>query len=107
MVIPLFKSGKVYLCKTQQEWIDAHRALNAEVKLLDRVGASNSFKHLDGGMDIHLLGWFDQKPSTLAHESAHLIFDICHEIGIRVESGQANETFCYLLDSLVEFALMN
>lgn len=101
--IPLFNSGILYICRTPKEWIDAHNQLNAEPNLLDRVGGANTFKNTQGGLDIHLIGVFDNKPSTIAHEVAHIVFDICHTVGIEVQTGQANETFCYLLDCLVDF----
>lgn len=102
--VPLFKSGNIYICVTLDEWEAAHNELGAEPKMLGRSGAANTFRELNGGQDIYLIGAFDGKPSTLAHEVAHIVFDICHFVGIEVESGKANETFCYLLDTIVEFA---
>lgn len=101
--IPLFKSGIIYLCRTKDEWINAHKTLGGNATLLDRAGGANTFKNTQGGLDIHLIGVFDNKPSTIAHEVAHIVFDICQTVGIEVKTGQANETFCYLLDYLVDF----
>ncbi|EFF2366490.1 hypothetical protein F9L31_19480 [Escherichia coli] len=41
--------------------------------------------------------------STIAHECAHMAFDICSRVGVDVEPGRANETYCYLMSRLVEF----
>ncbi|WP_133141452.1 hypothetical protein [Moraxella caviae] len=82
----------------------AHEVLSSSATLLDRVGGANTFRHTKGGLDIYLLGVFDNKVSTIAHEAAHIAFDICHTVGIEVSTGRANETFCYLLDFLVGFA---
>lgn len=103
--VPLFRSGLVYICRTTDEWVTAHEALGAEPLMMERRGAANTFRSISGGQDIHLLGVFDASPSSLAHEAAHIVFDICHSAGIEVEAGKANETFCYLLDAIVEFAI--
>ena len=72
--------------------------------MFDRRGAANTFRHTGGGKDIYLLGVFDGRVSTLAHEAAHIVFDICRTVGVEIEAGRANETFCYLLDAIVSFA---
>lgn len=105
--VPLFQSGFVYVCRTREEWGVAHEKLGVEASMADRRGAANTFRHLSGGQDVHLLGVFDSSASTLAHEAAHIVFDICHIVGIDINSGGANETFCYLLDAIVAFASQN
>ncbi len=102
--VPLFRSGAVYICRTVEQWTQAHEALGAEPKMMGRAGAANTFRHLSGGQDVYLLGIFDGRSSTLAHEAAHIVFDICHSVGVEVEGGKANEPFCYLLDAIVGFA---
>ena len=102
-LIPLFKSGKVYVCKNKQAWPDAHQTLGVIPKLLDRCGGANTFKNSETGQTIHLLGWFDGNLSTLVHEAAHLVFDICADVGIDIQVGKANETYCYLLDWMIGF----
>lgn len=52
---------------------------------------------------LHVIGVFNGKLSTIAHECAHMAFDICSRVGVDVESGRANETYCYLMSRLVEF----
>ncbi|QIA76157.1 hypothetical protein [Rodentibacter caecimuris] len=102
--VPLFESSRVYLCLSREEWQQAHSFFNVKADKLDRRGAANTFKSLSANQDIHLLGWFDGEFSTLAHEAAHIVFDICYLVGIEVEAGKANETFCYLLDCIMQFA---
>lgn len=102
--IPLFNSGCLYLCLNSEGWRECHLELGVEPQMLDRRGAANTFRHTGGGKDIYLLGVFDGKASTLAHEAAHIVFDICRSVGVEVEPGKANETFCYLLDAIVSFA---
>lgn len=103
MTIPLFESGQVYFCGTRKDWKYAHEVMGSNANMLDRRGGANTFKSMDGGLDVHLLGVFDDSASTLAHESAHLVFDICETVGVDIEKGKANETFCHLLDKIVEF----
>ena len=102
--IPLFNSGRLYLCLNAEDWKECHSELGAEPQMLDRCGVANTFRHTSGGKDIYLLGVFDGRVSTLAHEAAHIVFDICRSVGVEVEAGKANETFCYLLDAIVSFA---
>lgn len=103
--VPLFQCGLVYLCLNHEDWARAHNEMDSDAQMLDRQGAANTFRNLDGGYDIYLLGVFDNNPSTLAHEAAHIVFDICSSVGIDVDRGRANETFCYLLEAIVEFAM--
>ena len=102
--IPLFSSGRLHLCLNIKDWKECHSELGAEPQMLDRCGAANTFRHISGGRDVYLLGVFDGRVSTLAHEAAHIVFDICRSVGVEVEAGKANETFCYLLDVIVSFA---
>lgn len=101
--VPLFACGHIYLCRSREEWVAAHKALGSEAQMLDRMGAANTF-HGNGAPDIYLLGVFADAPDVLAHEAAHLVFDICGRVGVRVAAGEANETFCYLLGAVVAFA---
>lgn len=102
--IPLFQCGFIYLCQNHQDWELAHEEMGSPAALMDRRGGSNAFRNLSGGQDIYILGIFDGSAATAAHEAAHIVFDICHSVGVSVECGKANETFCYLLDAIVEFA---
>ncbi|OOH91875.1 hypothetical protein BMT54_01835 [Pasteurellaceae bacterium 15-036681] len=104
MVVPLFDNSLIYLCLSKDEWCKAHQYFGVEADKLDRRGAANTFRSMSGQQDIHLLGVFDGRVSTLAHEAAHIVFDICHLVGVEVESGKANETFCYLLDKICQFS---
>lgn len=103
--VPLFQCGLVYLCLSREDWENAHSEMSSNAQMLDRQGAANTFRNLNGGHDIYLLGVFDGNPSTLAHEAAHIVFDICGSVGVDVVIGEANETFCYLLEAIVEFAM--
>lgn len=105
MAVPLFSPGTIFLCQTREEWIAAHRALGSTASMLERRGAANTFRG-QGVPDIYLLGVFDGAPATAAHEAAHLVFDICAQAGVKVVPGEANETFCHLLDAVVEFATL-
>lgn len=101
--VPLFDSADVYFCFSREDWENAHNSLGSNSACQDRRGAANTFRSLNRQRDIHLVGVFDGRCSTLAHECAHIIFDICDHAGVRVVTGEANETFCYLLDALFAF----
>lgn len=64
-------------------------------------GASHTMSSENGV--LHVIGVFNGKLSTIAHECAHMAFDICSRVGVDVEPGRANETYCYLMSRLVEF----
>jgi hypothetical protein len=84
-------------------WEHAHTALGSVACCQGRKGAANTFRFLRVSRDVHLIGVFDGLYSTLAHEFAHIAFDICQDAGVRVVPGETNETFCYLLDALFAF----
>lgn len=52
------------------------------------------------GENLYLVGVFDNSVGTLVHECAHAAFYVCDDVGVRVETRQRNETFCYLLDRM-------
>lgn len=103
MRVPLFECGDIYFCKTKEEWEKVFQFLNLQSDISPEVvGLATSFKS-NAGHRVYLIGVFDQSISTLAHESAHIAFDICHDVGVNVLPENANEIFCYLLTRLVEF----
>lgn len=59
--------------------------------------------HLQPGQLVVTAADLGLQLSTIAHECAHMAFDICSRVGVDVEPGRANETYCYLMSRLVEF----
>ncbi|EBH2457165.1 hypothetical protein D6P45_10345 [Salmonella enterica subsp. enterica serovar Manhattan] len=70
--VPLFHSANVYLCRSKEEWDQAC---------------------------IHL-GVFNGDAATLVHECAHVAFYVCRDVGVTTYPGDANETYCYMLDRM-------
>lgn len=101
MSVPLFESGLVVFCRDFTEWRQLHRRLNIELHDTGSNGASHTLSSELGV--LHIIAVFNGKLSTLAHECAHMAFDICSQVGVVVEPGRANETYCYLMSRLVEF----
>lgn len=56
----------------------------------------------DDGQHIVVVGWFNGRRGTLAHEFSHVAFAVLHRVGIPVENGQPNEAFCYLVGWLID-----
>lgn len=101
MNVPLFESGVVVFCRDFESWQDIHHKLGIEQHDDSSNGLSHTMTSQQG--TLHIIGVFNGKLSTLAHECAHMAFDICSRVGVEVEPGRANETYCYLISRLVEF----
>jgi hypothetical protein len=57
--------------------------------------------YTDGDGDVmFLVGVMNGEHSTLVHEISHVTHFLCKYIGIDVEYGGANETFCYIMGAL-------
>lgn len=39
------------MCRTKDEWINAHKTLGGNATLLDRAGGANTFKNTQGGFN--------------------------------------------------------
>ncbi|MDE9528072.1 hypothetical protein [Xenorhabdus bovienii] len=101
MRVPLFESGYIVFCHSWRQW----EALHAHLDVYSGEEGSNGMSRTvssESGV-LHIIGVFNDKNSTLAHECAHVAFDICHRVGVNVSTGEANETFCYLISRLIEF----
>lgn len=70
--------------------------LKGKINLKDCVGMSS---HFNNG-NVQLVGVFDGKPCTLAHEVAHMCFKVLEECGIPTDH-LTSEAFCYLMSSVV------
>lgn len=65
-------------------------------------GRTSKISHADSSVE-YVVGWFDGKVSTLAHEMAHVAIFALTRAGINV-AGEDGEPFCHLLDSLMQLA---
>lgn len=106
MKVPLFENGVIAFCPSIQHWEDLHRRLKVDGGEELTKGASRTLRHKAHGT-LYVIGVFNGKQSTLAHECAHIAFDICSDVGVNAAPGEANETFCYLMSRLVEFCSEN
>lgn len=64
------------------------------------VGACQQYQNTDTGENLYLIGVFNGEAATLVHECAHATFYCCRDVGVVVDTGAANETYCYLLDRM-------
>ncbi|WP_241596001.1 hypothetical protein [Rosenbergiella epipactidis] len=105
MNVPLFESGTVIFCRDFSEW----RFIHSQIGIDQEEDGSNGKSHTysNGSEVMHIIGLFNGKNSTLAHECSHMAFDICSRVGVEVEAGKANETFCYLVSKIFEFCDKN
>lgn len=87
MLVPLFESGTIVFCRDFTEWQRLHQKLGVDVHDSDANGASHTMSSENGV--LHVIGVFNGKLSTIAHECAHMAFDICSRVGVDVEPGRA------------------
>lgn len=106
MKVPLFESGSVIFCSSIDKWCELHGRLRVDAGDDFTNGASRTLRNKAQG-NLYVIGVFNGKQSTLAHECAHMAFDICRDVGVHVQAGEANETYCYLLSRLVDFCGKN
>ncbi|WP_227136728.1 hypothetical protein [Kosakonia radicincitans] len=100
-LIPLFHSARIYLCVTKEQWQQALKCLNVPPQNLSYSnGRTMHFCDDETGENMYLVGVFDGLLSTLVHECAHATFYVCNDTGIDIDTGQRNETYCYLLDRM-------
>lgn len=105
LLVPLFKCGRVYLFTDRQVLTRATEALGVESEELNSsIGVSRQIEGPDGEYAF-VLGVFEGGVSTLVHELAHVTFNIMARVGVTVDERENNETFCYMLEELVEFFL--
>ena len=101
MTVPLFECGEVIFCQSWNDWSELHDRINVDGGEHTGNGASHTVSSVKG--TLFIIGVFNGSWSTLAHECAHIAFDVCKKVGVTVEPGLPNETFCYLISRLVAF----
>lgn len=101
--VPLF-GGEIWLCKSDKEFAEAHK--DSGLSLTAVPGCSGVTVFLgESFAPICIVGIFNGKFSTIAHEMSHACFRILSSMGVELDAGGGNETFCYLLDHLVSKSL--
>lgn len=100
--IPLFHTANIYLCRSKEEWLAAELALGVPLSDVSfNNGRCRHFSDDETGENLYLVGVFDGNISTLVHECAHATFYCCNDVGVTIDTGAANETYCYLIDRMV------
>lgn len=104
--VPLFHCANVYLCRSQDEWERAcnHMGLDGGGNEM-LAGATQSYCNTETGEVFYLIGVFNAEVKTLVHECAHVAFYICRDVGVTTNPGDANETYCYMLDRMFGYFL--
>lgn len=99
--IPLFQNACIYLCTSKEEWAQAETSIGIPPSdLSSSLGRCRQFVNEATGDNVYLIGVFDGSLATLVHECAHATFYCCDDVGVTVDTGKANETYCYLIDRM-------
>lgn len=99
--VPLFQSANIYLARSQEEWCQACQHLGVDSGGIEMLaGACTQYQSNLTGENLYLIGVFNNDISTLIHECAHATFYCCRDVGVTIDTGAANETYCYLLDRM-------
>ena len=99
--IPLFHCANVYLAVTREQFQQADAFLGGSIG--DKPfnsGLASNYENTETGERVYLIGVFDKQLATLVHECAHVCFYACDDVGVTTEPGDANETYCYMLDRM-------
>jgi hypothetical protein len=103
--VPLF-GGEVVVCRSRSEWAYAMRHYRQDDDSEKFAGGrAMSLVDVETRERTYLIGVFDGSIGTLAHELGHVCFYIVDSVGVKIEDGGTNETFCYLLGHLMRAAL--
>lgn len=100
-LVPLFHCANIYLCTSKEEWVQAEECIG--VQLANLAFSNGMCRHYCNdvtGENLYLIGVFDKSIATLVHECGHATFYCCHDVGVTTNPGDANETYCYLLDRM-------
>lgn len=105
--VPLYRAHPygfvVYLATTRgemerlQEWLSKGSADD-----LRGTGGACAYYTNDQGAATIVIGWFNKRPGTLAHECFHATMKIFHMCGIKFDVDN-NEHFAYMLGDMVKY----
>lgn len=99
--VPLFNSANVYLARSKDEWEAACIHMKVDPSGIAMLGgACRHYQNEETNENLYLIGVFNGDIGTLVHECAHATFYCCNDVGVSVDTGAANETYCYLLDRM-------
>lgn len=90
----------IIFCTTPEQYNKVKKRLKSEPS--DSFGAGKAEWMQNGSHNLYMIGVFDGRNGTLAHEAAHIAFFILHVVGVPVVPGEPNEAFCYLLGEIYE-----
>lgn len=101
MRTPLFNCARIVLLRDREQATKYIKKLTGEE--FDFSGY-DGFELERGAKDRRtiMLGVFNGSAATLAHEASHVAFEICSIVGLPTPNDQTNETFCYLVQRIVE-----
>lgn len=92
----------VYLARTPKNAEEMQRHMKAGVDNFSGTGGvCICYSDDENGMTI-IVGWFNVKPSTLAHECYHACMKIMGACGVNTTCDN-NEHFAYLMGDMMEY----
>jgi hypothetical protein len=93
-LIPIY-AGKLLLCVTRDEWASVAHMYDGDPDTENCKGLA--IRYLSDEGRTYVIGVFDGAIDTFVHELAHTVFHLLGDVGIPVESGEANEAYTYAL----------
>jgi hypothetical protein len=100
--IPIY-GGEVLLYKDQREFWKAYEFLGGRQEYESPKSGEAAHLTSDEGMNVYLVGWYNDRFSTLAHEVTHTAIFLFEHVGIdpRDSCGEATAYLVgYLIDKL-------
>lgn len=101
MRVPLFNCATILFFNDPSEAITHIEKLSGQRFNLDGHDGFEWMYETEDKLYI-FLAVFNKSAATLAHEAAHTTFEICNIVKTTVSETRDNETFCYLLQRIME-----
>lgn len=99
--VPLFNNAKVVLLRSRKEAAEYLDKLGLEFDTTGYDGFAYDHRK-EGEIPLLLIAVFRHEPHILAHEACHIAFDICNHVGVPTPNNEMNETYCYLVQSIMQ-----
>lgn len=99
--VPLFNNADIVLLRDRDEADQYLSGIGLNFNLSGYDGFA--YSHIvNGDLPLLIVGVLKHQHDVLAHELCHVAFEICNLVGVPTPNDGMNETFCYLVQRLMQ-----